>query len=181
MKLKFDLKATVIISLALLVLGGLFILKNIFEKDFIINSSNSLPHYVYRLSHMTEPITKNSIVLICNDKNKSPEVYRMLEKLHPQIVDTESIHCKGRITPLIKKIGALPGSYLISGRDREAMVDSQQLEGTIPHRTIKAFTFDGIVPADSVFVYTPHKDSLDSRYFGFISGSEIVDVLIPVF
>jgi len=41
-------------------------------------------------------------------------------------------------------------------------------------KKVKNFTYNGIIPKDKVFMYAPHKDSYDSRYWGFLDKEKII-------
>lgn len=46
---------------------------------------------------------------------------------------------------------------------------------------IKHFVYNGVVPLDALFVMGHHKDSLDSRYVGFIKRSDVKQIAYPIF
>ena len=45
---------------------------------------------------------------------------------------------------------------------------------------VQPFVFNGIVPINKVFATGGHKDSYDSRYFGFVERSKITGLAIPL-
>ena len=177
MKLKFRKKPLIVITLTLM---GLFLCINTVVDNFIINSSDSLPHYLYKRTHSLEGLNHDSIVLICADKKSTPMLYQLLKKYHPQLIDRYTV-CKGEISPLIKKIGALPHDRVVASGDKEIIVNNKELKGTTAHQKLEAFKYTGEVPADRYLVYTPNPNSLDSRYFGFVTKKELMEILIPVF
>jgi conjugal transfer pilin signal peptidase TrbI len=52
---------------------------------------------------------------------------------------------------------------------------------TLKGEPVENFKFNGVVPADSLFVIGHHKDSFDSRYFGFIKTADVEKMAEPLF
>ena len=46
---------------------------------------------------------------------------------------------------------------------------------------LKHFVFNGVVPQDALFVMGHHKDSLDSRYVGFVNRSMVKQIAYPLY
>lgn len=46
---------------------------------------------------------------------------------------------------------------------------------------LKNFVFNGVMPADALFVLGHHKDSLDSRYVGFVRRSDVKQIAYPLY
>ena len=158
----------------------LFLCKNLIVDEYIINSSDSLPHYLYKGTHSLTDLSNQTYVLVCLRRNKSKTAYDLLSKLHPELFSHKSV-CPAEVMPLIKRIAAKPHDQLVASGNHEIIVNSYELRGTAPHQTLQTFRFTGEVPDDRYLIYTPHPDSLDSRYFGFITKDEIIDTLTPVF
>jgi signal peptidase I/conjugal transfer pilin signal peptidase TrbI len=45
---------------------------------------------------------------------------------------------------------------------------------------VRLFLFNGVIPEGNVFVIGDHKDSYDSRYFGFLKKIDVTAVVIPL-
>jgi len=45
---------------------------------------------------------------------------------------------------------------------------------------VKPFEYDGIVPQNTIFAFGGHRDSYDSRYFGFVEKGRILGIAIPL-
>jgi len=43
------------------------------------------------------------------------------------------------------------------------------------------FNYDGVIPADDLFVFADHPDSFDSRYFGFVRKDDVLAIAYPIF
>ena len=46
--------------------------------------------------------------------------------------------------------------------------------------TLSNFQFEGLIPKDSLFVFSNHIDSLDSRYFGFVRKENVIAIAHPI-
>ncbi len=85
---------------------------------------------------------------------------------------------------VVKRIGCDEGDRLYS-TDRGTYFCGNNFLGAAKTHSKKgepvdAFTYNGIVPKNTIFAYGGHKDSYDSRYFGFVDKSRILGVAIPL-
>jgi signal peptidase I/conjugal transfer pilin signal peptidase TrbI len=62
------------------------------------------------------------------------------------------------------------GEYLVRAKDIS-------LKG----EPLQHFVFNGTIPKGVMFVMGQHKDSFDSRYFGFVDKSRILAKAYPIF
>jgi|SRR5579863_4535925 len=46
---------------------------------------------------------------------------------------------------------------------------------------VEHFNYDGVIPADDLFVFAGHPDSFDSRYFGFVRKDDVLAMAYPLF
>lgn len=80
----------------------------------------------------------------------------------------------------IKRASCLPGQHLERQGDH-FYCDGQYIATALHRRQnlerYPSFTWDGPVPAGQVFVTGSHPQSLDSRYFGFVSLTAIKEIL----
>ena len=53
-------------------------------------------------------------------------------------------------------------------------------EISLQGKKLTAFKYAGTVPEGKMFLTGSHKDSYDSRYFGFIDGKDILYVAYPI-
>jgi len=92
-------------------------------------------------------------------------------------------HTKGRHLVITKKVQCVEGDMLVV-RGKDYYCNGQWL-GTAKEKTLKgkplvAFQWSGIVPEGKVFFMGEHKDSWDSRYWGFakLTDTEKVNKII---
>jgi len=85
---------------------------------------------------------------------------------------------------MIKKVGCLPGDYLIRDDANSFFCNGrllgQALEADSKGRPLPQFSFNGPVPADKLFMIGTHPRSYDSKYFGYIDAHEILHKALPL-
>jgi signal peptidase I/conjugal transfer pilin signal peptidase TrbI len=54
-------------------------------------------------------------------------------------------------------------------------------EYSLKGERVENFVYDGVVPTGNIFVMGEHKDSFDSRYFGFIEAMDVAAIGHPVY
>lgn len=72
----------------------------------------------------------------------------------------------------VRRLHLLTGIGWIPPDAMNRLLDTERLE---------PFVFHGTIPVGFLFLMAPHKDSYDSRYFGFIKREEILAVANPLF
>jgi len=85
---------------------------------------------------------------------------------------------------MIKKVGCLPGDYLNMDAANRFFCNGrplgQGLEADSKGRPLPMFSFNGLVPADKLFMVGTHPRSYDSKYYGFIDVHEISHQALPL-
>ncbi len=84
----------------------------------------------------------------------------------------------------IKRISCVSGDILDhAGRDYFCNGEflGTAKETALSGVALDAFDFEGAMPPGKIFLSAPHKDSFDSRYFGFVDLAEIKAKAIPLF
>lgn len=86
---------------------------------------------------------------------------------------------------LLKRVGCNQGQLLTVTDQKEYFCDGKWL-GKAKDRSrlgspIQNFKFNGLVPRGKFFALADHKDSYDSRYFGFVELSHVVAKAYPIF
>jgi conjugal transfer pilin signal peptidase TrbI len=86
---------------------------------------------------------------------------------------------------IFKLIGCDEGDTLTVDADKRFFCNGEFLgvakEYSLKGETMPYFTFNGKIPAGFMFVMGEHKDSYDSRYFGFEEKSRVRARLYPIF
>jgi signal peptidase I/conjugal transfer pilin signal peptidase TrbI len=84
----------------------------------------------------------------------------------------------------IKQVVCAPGDQL-SVNDKDyycnGLFIGRAKDVSLRNEMVTNFVYSGEVPAKSLFVMGHNKDSYDSRYFGFISSSDVEKMAYPLF
>lgn len=142
-----------------------FIIGLLIPSRISVTVSNSLEHRIYLVSDMsdTREIKKNSYVLFTFTS-------KLINEGHP-VNAMKIVSCVGGDT--LEQRGKefyCNGVYL--GRAKDYSLKGERLDH---------FSYNGIIPSESLFVMGQHKDSYDSRYFGFIRKDDVRKIAYPIF
>lgn len=84
----------------------------------------------------------------------------------------------------IKKIGCRSGQHLLI-KDLEVVCDEQKIATIFQKNSegnlLPQYSYDGIIPDDKFFALGEHVKSFDSRYFGLVDKSQIVNSARRIF
>jgi conjugal transfer pilin signal peptidase TrbI len=169
-----------------LMLLSAFVFGLLIPGRFSITTTPSLIHRIYLISRMSDAreIKKGSYVLFSMG-NKYTSHGQMLDVITRAIADQK--HKGGRTTtatPVMKIARCLPGDHM-KVSDREYYCNGEHLghakEYSLKGEKVDNFVYDGVVPSKKIFVMGEHKDSLDSRYFGFIEATDVTAIGHPVY
>ena len=146
----------------------------VITKRFVINGTNSLPHYIYTTHNIK--IKRNDYVYVCLNNNKAV----LAQKLN---ILSRGNYIRCPITPLIKQIKGIPGDFIVADGINEIKVNNQSIKGSKPNlgSILPYFKTERYLKEDEYLIFTPHPDSFDSRYLGPISDKEIIQILKPIF
>ena len=165
----FNILASVA-SFAFIVLVILIIL---FFSFIRIGQDKSLPYTIF-----IKDYSKSNFI---NSKYKPNSSDFVLFKLsHETVKDHPYLKDKS----LIKQVGCSSGNFLEILEDRvlcnNRLISKFNNEYKSINKSIKKFSFKGIIPDNKIFVIGVHDLSYDSKYFGLIDVSSISDYLIPM-
>lgn len=124
-----------------------------------INISRSVPFTLYTINKQKKEFHEGDYVLF----------YKQADPLH--------ILPKG--AKLVKMIACAPGSILKSSEDAWYCDGNKVAVRRYPK--IMKFNFNGIVPADKMFMTGSAFRSYDSRIWGFMDVNKIIAVVNPIF
>ncbi|MBN2569285.1 MAG: S26 family signal peptidase [Deltaproteobacteria bacterium] len=100
----------------------------------------------------------------------------------------------GKPQKAIKRVGCAAGDFLMGrsgefscyllGNDEKPSCDGAFLgkakEFSLKGEKLPVFSYAGVVPEGKMFLIGSHKDSYDSRYFGFVNVKDILYVAYPI-
>lgn len=134
-------------------------------KNILISHTDSVGHKLFYFKRHVDPkqLKKGDYAVFPIDTSYIPNC-------HP---------CK-----VIKQISCVEGEYLYCnsagayycGNRFLGMAKTKSKKG----EPVQPFVYNGIVPTNKIFATGGHKDSYDSRYFGFVEKSKITGLAIPL-
>ena len=134
-------------------------------KNILLSHTDSVGHRLFYFKRDVDPkqLKKGDYAVFAIDTSYIPNC-------HP---------CK-----VIKRISCVEGEYLYCnaagayycGKRFLGMAKTTSKKG----EPVQPFVFNGIVPVNKIFATGGHKDSYDSRYFGFVERSKITGLAIPL-
>ncbi|OPY66947.1 MAG: Peptidase S26 [Syntrophorhabdus sp. PtaU1.Bin050] len=152
---------------------------------FSVTTTPSLTHRIYLISRISDAreIKKGSYLLFsmahtyANNGQAREAVRRATAGLKKGYRVTTSI-------PVMKMARCMPGDHLKT-LDRLYYCNGEFLgwakEYSLKGERVENFVYDGVVPTGNIFVMGEHKDSFDSRYFGFIEAMDVAAIGHPVY
>jgi type IV secretory pathway protease TraF len=148
-----------IFLLALVIAGGALI-----PSRFAVMLSPSVSHRIFFIAKYT-----------AGDTVKNGD-YVMVPISTPLIEN-------GKPQKAIKKVGCAAGEILLS-KDRKFFCNTVFLgkakEASLKGEKLTVFNYAGAVPEGKMFLVGSHKDSYDSRYFGFTDTKDMLHVAHPI-
>ena len=85
----------------------------------------------------------------------------------------------------VKEVEGLPGDRLEIRSDRTVRLNGAFLDTVratdSQGKAVEPFLFVGVIPDNSYFLYSPARNSYDSRYYGLIGKERIMGKAIPLF
>lgn len=129
-----------------------------------VTLTGSLDHRLFVLGFKPEPddIEKGRFVLF--------------QMSHPRIEGGKPVNAIKRVSCVAGERLAVKGKNVYCQGKLLATAKEMSLEG----EPLERFEYDGEIPEGKIFVTGTSKDSLDSRYFGFINASEVKAIAYPI-
>lgn len=150
--------------------------------NLTINVTPSFPLGVYQCLPIQDlPTCKNQLVLVCPDPD-NPVIRKAVDL---KILQPGSGCPPGRHAPLMKKLVGIPGDQ-VAITDQGVSINGQSLNNS----KIKCKIFELLIhpgythtlQTNEYWIMSDYNpDSLDSRYFGPVSGQQIKQYTKPVF
>lgn len=126
----------------------------------------SLKHRVYWLIRNPDKVVRGDYVLFRHKELSA----RMGMKKSEDVMKILGCNEGDLLTVDAEKKFYCNGEYLVRAKD-------VSLKG----EPLQHFVFNGTIPKGVMFVMGQHKDSFDSRYFGFVDKSRILAKAYPIF
>ena len=134
-----------------------------FNTNLIVTLTPSLKHHVYFKSGGIEKLQKGDYVL-----------FKLENDIYAKPDDI-----------ILKEVVCLEGESLEVTSDKRFFCNGVFLnkakDYTRAGEKLNHFAYNGIIPEGSFFVIGHHKDSYDSRYFGFIHKEQMAESARPFF
>ncbi len=136
-----------------------------------INLTESLPRGLY--VEDTNQINYNEIIKFCLPEEIS-------EKVNAQLYIPDGF-CENGSSGLLKLVLGMEGDSIsiendiihVKRQDKNFSIALHKKEYSKKGNKLLSFLEEGIIPKGKLFVYTPHKDSFDSRYYGLIDKETV--------
>ena len=162
----------------LLMLLAAFLFGLLIPSRFSVTMTPSLIHRIYLISLIADAreIKKDSYVLFTMRKS-------YVTNGQPADVMSAVLsggkHKDGKASPVMKIARCIPGEYLRVA-DRRYYCNNVYLgtakEYSLRGEKVDHFLYDGVIPQGKLFVMGEHRDSFDSRYFGFIEVTDVTAI-----
>ena len=173
------------IAKALMLLSA-FIFGLLIPGRFSVTTTPSLVHRIYLISRISDAreIRKDSYVLFTmrNNYMSNGQAIDVMGKVPPH--QKHKHRAMAAATPVMKIARCLPGEHL-KVSDRMYYCNGAYLgrakEYSLRGEKVDNFVFDDAVPPEKIFVMGEHRDSFDSRYFGFIEATDVIAIGHPVY
>jgi signal peptidase I/conjugal transfer pilin signal peptidase TrbI len=144
----------------------LLIAGTLIPYKFSVTLTPSLKHRVYWLTRNPDRVEKGDYVLFRHRELST----RM------GIKNSEDV---------MKILGCNEGELLTVDADKKFFCNGEYLvrakDFSLKGEPLQHFVFNGPVPKGFMFVMGQHKDSFDSRYFGFVEKTRILAKAYPIF
>jgi signal peptidase I len=134
-------------------------------KNILISHTDSVGHRLFYFKRYVDPkqLKKGDYAVFSIDTSYIPNCHPCNVIKRISCVEGEYLYCNAA------------GAYYCEKRFL-GMAKTKSKKG----EPVQPFVFNGIVPINKIFAMGGHKDSYDSRYFGFVERSKITGLAIPL-
>lgn len=144
----------------------LIIAGTLIPYKFSVTLTPSLKHRIYWLTRNPDKVVRGDYVLFHHKELAAKVGMKKSEEMLKVIGCNEG----DQLTVDAEKKFYCNGEYLVRAKDIS-------LKG----EPLQHFVFNGQIPKGVMFVMGQHKDSYDSRYFGFVDKNRILAKAYPIF
>ena len=152
---------------------------------FSVTTTPSLTHRIYLISRISDAreIKKGSYLLFSMGHTYAKNG-QAREAIRRAMAGREKGYRATTSIPAMKMARCMPGDYL-KASDRLYYCNGEFLgrakEYSLKGERVDNFVYDGAVPPGKIFVMGEHKDSFDSRNFGFIEAKDVTAIGLPLY
>lgn len=133
---------------------------------FSVTLTPSLKHRIYWLTRNPDKVVRGDYVLFHHKEFAAKVGMKKSEEM-------------------LKVIGCNEGDQLTVDAEKKFYCNSEYLvrakDISLKGEPLQHFVFNGQIPKGVMFVMGQHKDSYDSRYFGFVEKNRILAKAYPIF
>ncbi|MDD5105907.1 MAG: S26 family signal peptidase [Desulfuromonadaceae bacterium] len=144
----------------------LIIAGTLIPYKFSVTLTPSLKHRIYWLTRNPDKVVRGDYILFHHKELAAKVGMKKSEEMLKVIGCNEG----DQLTVDAEKKFYCNGEYLVRAKDIS-------LKG----EPLQHFVFNGQIPKGVMFVMGQHKDSYDSRYFGFVEKNRILAKAYPIF
>ena len=157
-------KALSVTGLMLAVLIFTYIGK-VVPKNILISHTDSVGHRLFYYKGHVDPkkLKEGDYAVFSIDTSYIPNCHPCQVIKRISCVEGEHLYCNAA------------GAYYCGNRFL-GLAKTKSKKGD----PVQPFVFNGVVPINKIFATGGHKDSYDSRYFGFVERSKITGLAIPL-
>ncbi|MBU0767581.1 MAG: S26 family signal peptidase [Proteobacteria bacterium] len=134
-------------------------------KNILISHTNSVGHRLFYYKGHVDPkkLKEGDYAVFSIDTSYIPNCHPCQVIKRISCVEGEHLYCNAA------------GAYYCGNRFL-GLAKTKSKKGD----PVQPFVFNGVVPINKIFATGGHKDSYDSRYFGFVERSKITGLAIPL-
>jgi len=134
-------------------------------KNILVSHTNSVGHRLFYYKGHVDPkkLKEGDYAVFSIDTSYIPNCHPCQVIKRISCVEGEHLYCNAA------------GAYYCGNRFL-GLAKTKSKKGD----PVQPFVFNGVVPINKIFATGGHKDSYDSRYFGFVERSKITGLAIPL-
>ncbi len=165
----------------LLMLLAAFLFGLLIPSRFSVTMTPSLIHRIYLISRITDAreIRKDRYVLFTM-RNSYMRNGQPVDVMSAVVAERKHVNGKPSVPAPVMKIARCgPGNYLRVANRRYYCNDTYlgtAKEHSLRGEKVDNFVYDDVIPQGKLFVMGEHRDSFDSRYFGFIEVTDVTAI-----
>ena len=157
---------------------SILLIISLFNKNFIINVTNSLDGHVYYKKNLTT-IKPNMYVSAC-PKDQFIKIGLIIKALHKTQFFSA---CNLNSIPVLKIVAAVPGDHVFADGINDIQINGKAFKGSKPRAdfVLPKFIYSGTLQSDEYLLLTHFSNGYDGRYWGIVDRQHLLNEIIEVF